>query len=110
LQKLFFYYFETKLTALEIFYVPWPWYVAGVIIGLMVPALLIAGNKLLGVSASLRHICAACFPANISFLTYNWRKKAGTCFSQSVCYRWLYWRTVVANPEPEKMRRQQSHH
>ena len=54
---------------------PWPWYVAGPVIGLMVPALLILGNKTLGVSSSLRHICAACFPANISFFRYNWKKE-----------------------------------
>ena len=54
---------------------PWPWYVAGPIIGLMVPALLILGNKTLGVSSSLRHICAACIPANISFFRYDWKKE-----------------------------------
>ncbi|TAM93128.1 MAG: YeeE/YedE family protein, partial [Chitinophagaceae bacterium] len=47
---------------------PWPWYIAGPLIGLTVPALLILGNKRLGVSSSLRHICAACVPANINFL------------------------------------------
>ena len=46
---------------------PWPWYVAGIIIGLIVPALLILGNKTFGISSNLRHVCAACFPANIPF-------------------------------------------
>ena len=59
---------------------PWPWYVGGVLIGLMVPALLIAGNKTLGVSSALRHVCAACFPANIDFLRYEWRKQAWSLF------------------------------
>lgn len=54
---------------------PWPWYVAGPLIGLMVPALLILGNKTFGISSSLRHICAACLPANISFFKYDWRKE-----------------------------------
>ena len=54
---------------------PWPWYVAGPLIGLMVPTLLILGNKTFGISSSLRHICAACFPANISFFKYDWRKE-----------------------------------
>ncbi len=44
---------------------PWPWYVAGPMIGLTVPALLILGNKTFGISSSLRHICAACVPAGI---------------------------------------------
>ena len=55
---------------------PWPWYVAGPLIGLTVPVLLIMGNKSFGVSASLRHICAACFPANIPFFKYDWKKEA----------------------------------
>ena len=46
---------------------PWPWYIAGPLIGLMVPLLLIGGNKTFGISSSLRHICAACFPGNNSF-------------------------------------------
>ncbi len=59
---------------------PWPWYVAGPLIGLTVPVLLIMGNKRFGVSASLRHICAACFPSNISFFKYDWKKEAWNLF------------------------------
>ena len=59
---------------------PWPWYVAGPLIGLTVPALLILGNKSLGISASLRHVCAACFPGNISFFRYEWKKEAWNLF------------------------------
>ncbi|WP_114752135.1 YeeE/YedE family protein [Pleomorphovibrio marinus] len=54
---------------------PWPWYVAGPLIGLTVPALLLLGNKSFGISSSLRHMCAACMPANIPFFTYNWKKE-----------------------------------
>jgi len=54
---------------------PWPWYVAGPLIGLMVPVLLLTGNKSFGISSSLRHICAACLPANISFFRYNWKNE-----------------------------------
>lgn len=54
---------------------PWPWYVAGPMIGLTVPALLILGNKSFGISSSLRHICAACVPAGIPFFSYNWKKE-----------------------------------
>ncbi len=53
---------------------PWPWYIGGPLIGLMVPLLLIIGNKQLDVSSSLRHICAACVPAKIPFFQYNWRE------------------------------------
>jgi hypothetical protein len=54
----------------------WPWYVAGPLIGLFVPALLITGNKLFGFSSNLRHLCAAIAPGRIEFLHYDW-KKAG---------------------------------
>ena len=59
---------------------PWPWYVAGAIIGLIVPALLLLGNKHFGISANLRHACAACFPANIKFFKYDWKKEAWNLF------------------------------
>jgi len=59
---------------------PWPWYVAGPLIGLTVPLLLILGNKTFGISSSLRHICAACFPAGLSFFQYNWKKEVWNLF------------------------------
>lgn len=52
-----------------------PWYIAGPLMGLVVPALLLLGNKQFGISANLRHICAACFPAGISFFQYDWKKE-----------------------------------
>ena len=54
---------------------PWPWYVAGILIGLIVPALLILGNKTFGISSNLRHICAACIPAGIPFFKYHLQKR-----------------------------------
>ncbi|HEY0669693.1 MAG TPA: YeeE/YedE thiosulfate transporter family protein [Sphingobacteriaceae bacterium] len=59
---------------LEFIKQPWPWYVAGPLIGLTVPVLLLIGNKAFGISSSLKHVCAACFPANISFFKYDWKK------------------------------------
>jgi uncharacterized membrane protein YedE/YeeE len=58
----------------------WPWYVAGPLIGLTVPILLIFGNKSLGISSSLRHICAACFPRNILLFKYNWKSEIWNLF------------------------------
>jgi len=60
---------------MEIFTQPWPWYVSGPLIGLIVPLLLILGGKQFGVSENLRHICAACSFGEIHFFDYNWRKK-----------------------------------
>lgn len=59
---------------------PWPWYVAGPLIGLIIPILLIIGNKSFGISSSLQHICAACIPTKILFFNYNWKKEAWNLF------------------------------
>ncbi|SFF21075.1 YeeE/YedE family protein [Thermoflexibacter ruber] len=65
---------------LEFLQQPWHWSVAGVMIGLTVPTLLILGNKKFGISSSLRHVCAACMPANIPFFKYDWKKEAWNLF------------------------------
>lgn len=52
---------------------PWPWYVAGPLIGLFVPALLLVGNKMFGISANLRHTCAIALPGRAEFFRYDWR-------------------------------------
>ncbi len=59
---------------------PWPWYVAGILIGLIVPALLILGNRHFGISSSLRHFCAACIPGKIPFFQYDWKKETWNLF------------------------------
>jgi hypothetical protein len=60
---------------IELLSQPWAWYVAGPLIGLIVPLLLIIGNKSFGISSSMRHICAACVPAGIKFFKYDWKKE-----------------------------------
>jgi tRNA G18 (ribose-2'-O)-methylase SpoU len=42
---------------LELIRQPWPWYIAGPLVGLTVPALIL-GNKSFGISGTLRHTCA----------------------------------------------------
>jgi uncharacterized protein len=64
----------------EWLHAPWPWWVAGPLIGLIVPLLLIVGNKSFGISSALRHVCAACFPEGPSFFKYNWRKETWNLF------------------------------
>lgn len=56
---------------------PWPWYIAGPLIGLFVPLLLLTGNKLFGISSNLRHLCAAVAPGRVEFFRYDWRKAGG---------------------------------
>lgn len=92
---------------LEFLKQPWPWYVSGPLIGLTVPVLLLLGNKAFGVSSSLRHICAACFPANIPFFKYDWKKEiwnlffvAGILIGALVAWNWLSdHRQVNINPK-----------
>lgn len=65
---------------LELLKQPWPWYISGPVIGLMVPFSLFIANKTFGISSSLRHVCAACMPGNIEFFKYNWRKEVWSLF------------------------------
>jgi uncharacterized protein len=78
---------------------PWPWYVAGPLIGLTVPTLLLLGNRAFGISSSLRHICAACMPANIDFFQYDWRKEAWNLwFVAGIALGGLVGGTLLTNP------------
>lgn len=54
---------------------PWPWYVAGPLVGLVVPLLLIVGGKVFGISTSFQHVCAATLPGRLPYLNYDWRAK-----------------------------------
>lgn len=56
---------------------PWPWYIAGPLIGLMVPLLMLIGGKTFGISSNLRHLCAATIPSGLPFFRYNWKRQGG---------------------------------
>lgn len=62
------------MTVLDFFREPWPWYIAGPLIGLTVPLLLLLGNKDFGVSSNLRHVCSV-FGSKVKFFSYDWRKE-----------------------------------
>jgi uncharacterized membrane protein YedE/YeeE len=86
---------------MDILKAPWPWYIAGPLIGLTVPALLLLGNKPFGISSSLRHICAACFPANIPFFSYNWRDETwNLLFVAGIFVGGYIGGVLLKNPEP----------
>jgi uncharacterized protein len=59
---------------LEFLQQPLPWYVAGPLIGLTVPLLMLLGGKSFGLSSNLRHLCAITLPEKLkpSLLRYNW--------------------------------------
>ncbi len=60
---------------------PWPWYISGPLIGLTVPLLLLIGNKRLGISSSLKHLCAACIPkGKIELFNYDWKAQSWNLF------------------------------
>ncbi len=54
---------------------PWPWYISGPLIGLMVPALLLLSGRSFGVSTSFQHLGAMCSPRSKLpyFKDYDWR-------------------------------------
>lgn len=80
---------------------PWPWYIAGPLIGLTVPALLLLGNKHFGISANLRHACATCFPGKIPFFQYNWRKELWNLFFViGIFFGGMLAASLLADPEP----------
>jgi uncharacterized membrane protein YedE/YeeE len=81
---------------MEVIRQPWPWWVSGPLIGLTVPILLLLGNKAFGISSNLRHICAACFPGNVSLFKYEWKNEiwnlffaAGILIGAFTAWNWL---------------------
>ena len=83
---------------------PWPWYMAGPLIGLTVPVLLILGNKSFGISSSLRHVCAACVPANIKFFKYDWKRETWNLFFVAgIFFGGMIAMNLLGNPEPVKI-------
>lgn len=56
---------------------PLQWYVAGPLIGLVVPALLLLGNKPFGISINFRHLCSAIVPGRVEFFGYDWKRRGG---------------------------------
>jgi len=86
---------------MQILNAPWPWYVAGPIIGITVPLLLLLGNKRLGISTTLRQICAACVPSDIPLFNYDWKKDSWNLFFVAgVTFGGLIGGILLANPNP----------
>lgn len=56
---------------------PWPWYVAGPLIGLTVPLLLLVGGRMFGISSNLQHMCAAVLPSRYQLFHYDWKSTGG---------------------------------
>ncbi len=80
---------------------PWPWYVAGPLIGLVVPALLLLVGKAFGVSTSFRDLCAAATPGRFEYLNYDWRTGAWRlAFVAGILLGGVVAVTLLASPDP----------
>lgn len=81
---------------------PWPWYVAGPLIGLIVPMLLLFGGKQFGLSANFRHLCAAVLPGKVDFLQYNWKARGlwNLTFALGITLGAMLAATLLAAPNP----------
>lgn len=86
---------------LDLLRTPWPWYVAGPLIGLVVPLLAYLGNKAFGVSSNFRHVCAA-LPSRVPFFQYDWRRSGGwnLTFAVGIVLGGFLAGVVLQNPEP----------
>jgi uncharacterized membrane protein YedE/YeeE len=90
-------------TALAWLYAPWPWYVSGPLIGLMVPLMLWIGNRSFGISNNLRHMCAMTQPKSVGvdFFQYNWREQSWSLvFAGGAVLGGFLAGIVFANPNP----------
>lgn len=86
---------------------PWPWYVSGPLIGLMVPVLYIFAGKAFGISSTFQHIGAICAPrSKLTYLReYNWSQHgwnlvlvAGVVVGAFVASFWLAGEPIAALP------------
>ena len=81
---------------------PWPWYVAGPLLGLFAPLLLYLGNRMFGLSSNLRHMCAALLPRDNTFLRYDWRSVGGwnLALAAGILVGGIIAGAIFADPEP----------
>ena len=75
---------------------------AGPLIGLIVPSLLLLGNKAFGISSNLRHACAALAPCGIAHFRYDWKKEGAwnLAFVLGILAGGVVGGLLLANPEP----------
>jgi uncharacterized protein len=85
----------------DVFRHPWPWYVAGPLIGLFAPLLLVLGNRLFGVSSNLRHMCAPLAPG-VDYFRYDWRDEGtwNLVFAAGILIGGILAGVVWRDPQP----------
>lgn len=89
-------------TMIELLSRPWPWYVAGPILGVFPALLLLVGNRMFGISSNLRHLCAAVAPRGPEFFRYNWKREGGwnLAFALGIVVGGAIGGILLASPEP----------
>lgn len=80
---------------------PWPWFVTGPLIGLFAPLLLVVGNRVFGVSNTLRHMCAP-LSRGLEYFEYDWRKDGGwnLAFAAGILVGGFVAGVLLRNPHP----------
>jgi hypothetical protein len=80
----------------------WPWYVAGPLIGLVIPLLLLIGNRQFGLSSNFRHLCAIIAPGRSPFLHYDWKRTGlwNLTFALGMLIGGFIAATWLQNPDP----------
>ena len=85
---------------------PWPWYVSGPIIGLMVPLLILIGSRSFGISQNLEHICAMTQPGfiKVNFFKYDWTASTWSLFfANGVLIGGFFAGVVLPDPLPPQV-------
>jgi hypothetical protein len=80
----------------------WPFWVAGPLIGLVIPALLLIGNRQFGLSSNFRHLCAMIAPGKSEFLRYDWKRTGlwNLTFALGMLIGGFIASHYFANPDP----------
>lgn len=94
---------------MNIIYEPWPWYVAGPLIALVMFLLLFAGKKF-GMSSNLRTMCAAGGAGKVAdFFKFNWKEERwnllvvmGAVIGGFIASQFMSNNTVDINPKVAK--------
>jgi uncharacterized membrane protein YedE/YeeE len=88
-------------TLLDLLRSPWPWWIAGPAIGLVVPMLLLASGRRFGLSSAYRHLCSAARVPGELF-RYDWRRIGGwnLILTVGIVLGGLIAGTWLASPEP----------
>jgi uncharacterized membrane protein YedE/YeeE len=84
----------------EFFRQPWPWYIAGPLIGLTVPLMLVFGNKHFGISSNFRHVCAAIIPSGLPYFRYAWKRESwNLVFALGIVVGGFVGGVLIPNPD-----------